>query len=166
MCFWCGSGSVLLLFWLPKWSPNRPQIGKSQWKTACRRQLHVLIDFWWFLSPKLDAPNPKIIEILLCFIAFKRLRPFRVHVRLGVHFCPTLAPFLHQKCFKIQQKGDKNNNRNFNWFVHQLFWSLFWSILHQIWCQNGAQCEPKSKPKRTWTRKGLNRLNAIKRISF
>ena len=48
--------------------------------------------FLMILSLKLEAPNPKIIEILLCFIAFKRLRPFRVHVRFGVHFCLTLAP--------------------------------------------------------------------------
>ena len=104
----------------------------SQWKNACRRQLPVLIDFWWFLSPKLDAPNPQIIEILLCFIALKRLRPFRVHVRCGVHFSLTLAPFWHQKSSKIHKKGDKNNHRNFDRFSDQFlddFGSLLGSIL-------------------------------------
>ena len=35
----------------------------------------------------------------------KRLRPFRVRVRLGVHFCPTLAPFWHQHWSKNRPKG-------------------------------------------------------------
>ena len=47
-----------------------------------------------------------------------------------------------------------------------IFWSLFWSIWSPNRCQNGAKLGPKSKPTRTWTRKGLNRLNISKHNDF
>ena len=138
MWFW----ACFLVVLAPKMEPKSTPNPKKSTKTACRRQLHVLIDFWWFLSPKLDAPNPKIIEILLCFIAFRRLRPFRVHVRLGVHFCPTLVPFWHQKWSKIHQKGDKNNHRNFDRFSDR-FLDDFSSLLGSILVPFGPLWPPK-----------------------
>ena len=71
-----------------------------------------------------------------------RLRPFRVHVRLGVHFCPTLAPFWHQKCPKIHQKGDKNNHRNFDRFSDR-FGDDFSSLLGSILVPFGPLWHPK-----------------------
>ena len=91
-----------------------PKSTKSRCKTVCPHRIGFLSDSLIFLFLKLTAPNPKIIEKLLRFIAFKRLRPFRVRTRLGVHFCPTLAPFWPQNGCKIDLKGDKKNHQYFD----------------------------------------------------
>ena len=47
-----------------------------------------------------------------------------------------------------------------------LFWRVCWFNFDQIGCQNGDKLGPKSRPKRTLTRKRLNRLNVIKTNTF
>jgi hypothetical protein len=55
---------------------------------------------------KPDASNPEIIENPLCLLVFKRLEPFRVHVRVAFDFGPNVAPFWHQFWSKINQNTD------------------------------------------------------------
>ena len=77
-------------------------------------------------------------------MAFRRLKPFRVHVRLGVHFCPTLVPFWHQKWSKIFKKVDKNNHRNFGRFSDR-FLDDFSSLLGSILDPFGPLWPPKRR---------------------
>ena len=74
---------------------------------------------------------PKSLKKLIRFIPFKRSRPFRVRVRLGVLVCLTLAPFWPQNGCQIDKKGDKQNHQTFNRFFNRFF-SDFGSILEPI----------------------------------
>ena len=113
-------------------SPNPPQIDPKSMKNRSPNPLlswlRSLAVFSSIFTLKSHASNPPNVVPVLHWLQFKRLRPFRVHVRVGFAFGPILAPFWHQNWSKIHQNSDQERHSNFDrCFNH--FFDHFSSIL-------------------------------------
>ncbi len=93
-CFFDGCFNRLLMGFA---SQNPPQIDPKSTKNRSPNPLlcwlRSCIVFSSILTLTPDASNPKITEKVLCFIAFKRLKPFRAQVRFGFDFGPIWLHF-------------------------------------------------------------------------
>ena len=127
-------------------SPNPPKIDPKSMKNRSPNPLlswlRSLAVFSSIFTLKSHASNPPNVVPVLHWLQFKRLRPFRVHVRVRFAFGPMLAPFWHQNWSKIDQNSGQKRHSNFDRFFNR-FLDHFGSILDVHFDSFGPKWHPK-----------------------